>query len=137
MPRLFRGMKADASGRPAIGPSARTLGVRPGIDVPAVGPNDAISPGQEGLSVTPDDPMQLPLIRRPSNFGGRGRDPVWMIDETDLGTDLVYRTDPNRAAHGFIEPSRTMTLDDYQQVLAATQSRWVIVVAPGGSADAD
>lgn len=137
MPRLYRGMKADPNGLPAIGPSARTLGVRPGIDVPAVRPSDSVSPGQDGLSVTPDDPMQLPLIRRPAAFGGTGRDPVWMIDEADLGTDLVYRSDPNRAAHGFIEPSRMMTLDEYQRALAATQPRWGIVAAPGGSAGGD
>jgi hypothetical protein len=137
MPKLFRGMKADPNGLPAIGPSSRTLGVRPGIDVPAAGPGDVVLPGQEGMSVAPDDPLLLPIIRRPPGFGGTGRDPVWMIDEADLGADLVYRPDPNRAGHGFVEPSRPMTLDEYQHALAATQPHWVMVTSPGGSTDGD
>jgi len=41
-----------------IWPTARTLGVRPGLeegDVPAVLDADVLEPGQGGLSVTPDD----------------------------------------------------------------------------------
>jgi hypothetical protein len=137
MPKLFRGMKADANGLPAIGPSSRTLGVRPGIDIPANGPAELVSPGQEGMSVAPGDPFLLPIIRRPRGFGGTGRDPVWMIDEAELGSDLKYQADPNNAGHGFVEPSWTMTLDEYQRALAATQPYWVTITAPGGSIDGD
>jgi hypothetical protein len=35
MPTLFRAMKESTAGKPQLGGSARTLGVRLGIDVPA------------------------------------------------------------------------------------------------------
>jgi hypothetical protein len=76
------------------------------------------------MSVSPDDPMSLPYFRRPPDLGGTSRDPVWRIAEADLGSDLGYRADPARAGHGFVEPSRPMTLGDYQQALARTQGAW-------------
>ncbi len=74
MPRLFRAMREDAAGFPETGPSARTLGVRPGIDVAATAPDEMVLPGQGGISVSPDDPMNLPAFRRPPDFQGTGRD---------------------------------------------------------------
>ena len=124
MTELFRGMKEDANGLPQIGQSSRCLGVRPRIDVPAALPADPVHPGQGGMSVSPDDPMSLPYFRRPPDLGGTSRDPVWRMAEADLGRDLLYRADPARAGHGFVEPSRPMTLGEYQQALAQTQSAW-------------
>jgi hypothetical protein len=124
MTSLFRAMKEDSSGLPQLGASARTLGVRPGIDVLANLPSDIVNLGQGGLSVSPDDPMNLPVYRRPVAFQGTGKDPVWMIDEAHLGNDLVYRVDPRTAGHGFIEPAQSMTLDEYQQALEQTQRLW-------------
>jgi hypothetical protein len=124
MARLFRGMKEDADGCPEVGESARTLGVRPGIDVPAKDPGDFVHPGQGGLSVGPDDPLNLPAHRRPPPFGGTGRDPVWVLDAGDLGPDLRYRPDLLRSGHGFVEPVRPMTLGEYQQALARTRRLW-------------
>ena len=49
-----------------------TLGVRPGIDVPALYPLDIVQPGQGGLSVSPDDPLNLPYFRRPPEWQGAG-----------------------------------------------------------------
>jgi hypothetical protein len=120
MTELFRGMKENANGLPEVAESSRCLGVRPGIDVPA----DPVRPGQGGMSVSPDDPMSLPYFRRPPELGGTSRDPVWRIAQADLGCDLLYRPDPARAGHGFVEPSRTMTLGEYQRALAQTQSGW-------------
>src|SRR5439155_16024983 len=54
----------------------------------------------------------------------RSKDPVWRILETDLGTDLQYRPDPARPGHGFVEPNWSMTLAEYQRVLAQTQRQW-------------
>jgi hypothetical protein len=127
MAQLFRGMKEDARSRPEIGAGARTLSVRPGIDVSAQNADEMVGPGEEeGLSVTQDDPMNLPVHRRPPAFQGQGRDPVWGIDEADLGPDLRYHPEakPKRPGHGFVEPARPMTLEAYQQALARTQSRW-------------
>jgi len=124
MPNLFRGMKENANGYPKIGASARTLGVRPGSDLPALNPDDLVQPGQGGLSVSPDDPMNLPRHRRPPDFEGVGKDPVWGITDGDLGDDLAYRPDPTQSGHGFVEPARPMTLNEYQNALAQTQYRW-------------
>ena len=119
---LFRGMRADGE-YPAIGPTARTLGVRAGIDIPVVA--DSVDPGQGGLSVAPDDALRLPRFRRPREIGGTGKDPVFSIDLDFLGSDLVYRPDPaDPEVHGFIEPARRMTFDEYQRALTATRAAW-------------
>jgi hypothetical protein len=124
MSELFRGMREDASSLPEIGASSRCLGVRPGFDVPATLPGDVVPAGQGGMSVSPDDLMSLPYFRRPASLGGTSRDPVWHLRETDLGPDLQYRPDPTHAGHGFLEPSRSMTLAECQQPLAQTQPLW-------------
>lgn len=124
MARLFRAMKESADGFVEIGESARALGIRPGIDVPVSKPEEMIQPGQGGLSVSPDDPMNLPAFRRPPEFQGVGKDPVWMITEAELGPDLRYRPDPASADHCFIEPARAMTLGDCQLALARTRALW-------------
>jgi hypothetical protein len=124
MRQLFRAMKEDAHGMPQLGASARNLGVRPGIDVPATNPADIVQSGQGGLSVSPDNPMNLPPYRRPPVFHGTGKDPVWMIHQAELGSDLTFRADPRNADHGFIEPNQPMTLDEYQRAVQQTQPLW-------------
>jgi hypothetical protein len=123
---LFRSMKEDADGAPAVGASGRLLGVRPGNaatpDVLAAASTDLVGPGQGGMSVAPGDPLYLQRHRRPPSLGGTGQDPVWCIEEDDLGPDLIFRQD--RVTHGVIEASRTMTLQELQDALAATRSRW-------------
>lgn len=39
-----------------------------------------------------------------------------------LGPELAFIQD--KATHGLIEPSRSMTLDELQKALAATQADW-------------
>jgi hypothetical protein len=140
MPLLFRAMRETGSGLPEIGPSARALGVRPGLDVPAIKSDDLVLPVQGGMSVSPDQPGNLPYYRRPPRFQGVGRDPVWSIDESELGPDLIYRTDPTQTGHGFVEPARPMTLDLFQNALALTQNLWRKLVSwpdQGSQSDAD
>jgi hypothetical protein len=124
MLRLYRSMREDQQGLPVVAPNARSLGVRPGKDVSAVQPGDMVFPDQGGLSVSPDDPTNLPYYRRPPALQGTGQDPVWAIDLNQLGPDLVYRPDPASTKHGFIEPARPMSLDAYQQALGATGPLW-------------
>jgi hypothetical protein len=124
MTRLFRAMRKDANGFPEVGPNARALGVRPGVDIPAILPDELVQPGQGGLSVSPDDPLNLPYFRRPAGFQGTGKDPVWAIDSDRLGPDLCFRSDSGRPDHGFIEPIRTMTLDEYHSALFLTKKSW-------------
>lgn len=117
-------MREDKNGLPDVGPNARSLGVRPGTDVLAALPQEIVQPGFGGLSVSPHNAANLPYFRLPQQLGGKGKDPVWLIDSNILGQDLTYRPDPNSATHGFIEPSRPMTLGDFQKSLAATKSLW-------------
>ena len=124
MVRLYRSMKEDGQGFPVVAPNARSLGVRPGKDVAAILAGDLVQPLQGGLSVSTDDPMNLPYYRRPPVLRGTGQDPVWEIESNQLGPDLDYRPDPAGAGHGFIEPARGLTLDEYQQALSATKPMW-------------
>ena len=124
MALLFRAMKEETQGLPAIGPTARTIGIRPGLDVPATNAADIVSPGDEGMSVSPDDPHGLPYFRRPPKFQGTGVDPVWMLDERDLPAGLCFRPDPGNPKHGFVEPAHPMPLQDFQRLLADTQRSW-------------
>jgi hypothetical protein len=117
-------MREAAGGTPEIGASARSLGIRPGIDVTASSANDIVQPGTGGLSVSPDDPMNLPHFRRPAKWQGTGKDPVWTIDDNALSPELCYRPDPARAGHGFIEPAHSMTLDEFEQAIARTCRDW-------------
>jgi hypothetical protein len=106
MPVLFRAMREDGNGNPEIGPNARCLGVRPGIDVPAKVGRNVVHPGQGGMSVSPDDPMKLPYFCRPPGFQGTGKDRSGCWIAINLGwtcpigrTPLMQTTDlSNRRA---------------------------------------
>jgi hypothetical protein len=124
MVRLYRAMQEDSCGFPMLGASARSLGVRPGRDVSANLPGELVQAQTGGLSVSPDDPTNLPYYRRPPRWQGTGKDDVWEIESSQLGPELVYRANPNSPARGFIEPAQTMTLDEYQKALGATQRLW-------------
>ncbi len=117
---LYRAMR-EQNGMPEIGPSARSLGVRPNVDIPVE--NGMVKPGTGGMSVAPYSPLNLPRHRRPPEYGGIGKDPVWEISLEQL-TDrrLIYHQDS--PTHGMIEPAMEMTLEDYEQALAETESSW-------------
>lgn len=126
--KLFRAMREAADGLPEVGTAANHLGVRPGgtrhSDVGAIDARDPVAPGGGGLSTVPDDPRHLIRFHRPPSLGGSGKNPVWAIDADDLGPDLIVRMDT--PSHALVEPSRAMTLQSYQQALAATRGRWVL-----------
>jgi hypothetical protein len=82
------------------------------------------------MSVSPDDPMNLPQHRCPPEFGGTGKDPVWSIGEENLGEVLVYRPDADDSAHGFVEPVEIMMLENFRSALAATAPHWNRLEAP-------
>lgn len=125
---LFRAMKETSDGLPEIGPTARTLGVRPAgslvtsPDVLVVTPSNIIAPGEGGMSAAPENPNHLQRHRRPASLGGIGLDPVWKIASENLGPDLQFRQDT--ATHGIIEPKRPMTLQEFQEALAETKHKW-------------
>jgi hypothetical protein len=124
MPLLYRAMEEDGEGHPRTGQTARTLGVRPGIDIP-VDDDYEVEPFTGGMSVTPDSPEGLPYFRLPPSHGGSGKDPLWVIDSNEFVEGLIYRPDdagPER--HGFVEPGQRMRLDDFEDLLESTRDSW-------------
>ena len=120
---VYRTMRARGL-VPEVGASGRTLGARPGYDVPA----DTVVPGPRGLSVSPGSPSVLPDGLRPRELGGMGKDPVWALDVRELPLGLKYVPDPrNPTRHGFIAPSIAMPFDTYQSLLHSTAPSWVRV----------
>ena len=67
----------------------------------------------------------LPPHRRPSEHGGTGKDPIWVLSVADLADELVYREDPLMpGVHGFVEPMLPTTLDAYESALLRTRQAW-------------
>ena len=117
---LYRAMREDPAGGPVVGPTARTLGVRPHVDIPVV--VGQVQPNTGGMSVALGRPENLHPLRRPPRYGCSGKDPVWGLHTDQLGADLQFRQDS--ATHGLIEPARAMSLDDFQRHLENTKSLW-------------
>jgi len=113
-------MREDAVGGPMVGPTARSLGVRPSVDIPVV--VGLVYPDTGGLSVAPDRPENLHPLRRPPILGGSGKDPVWWIGTDHLGDNLRFRQDS--PTHGVVEPARAMALDEFQKALEHTKPAW-------------
>jgi hypothetical protein len=129
---LFRSMKSGGE-HPALGPTTRQLGLRTNAGEESditIDDNGLVHPGNEGLSVTPDDPMRLKPYRRPEVWGGKKScPPVWCIRIDRLGSDLAYREDPrNPENHGFIVPAYDMPFDQYKSAIEATRELWEIVL---------
>ncbi len=135
---------AEANGKPKVGRSARLLGVRLGIDIDVVEmPKDWLdnqgylrpeterkSTGEpvvvairstKGIS-TSLSIESLPAFRRPTAFGGMGRDPLWQIEDSKISGDLEAVQDS--ATHVSIMPRVTMLLEKYETALASTQNDW-------------
>jgi len=139
----YRGM-AEENGKPKIGRSARLLGVRPTIDINiekvpigyldkqgyllpeakrklhgdliAVAIRDT-----KGMSVSLSI-EGLPAFRKPSQFGGNGKDPLWQIDDSMITGYLQAVQDS--PTHVSIMPRVTMALEKYETALANTQKYW-------------
>jgi hypothetical protein len=135
---------AEENGKPKVGRSARLLGVRLGIDIDVVEmPKDWLndqgylrpeterkSTGElvvvalrstKGMS-TSLSIESLPAFRRPTAFGGMGRDPLWQIEDSQISGDLEAVQDS--ATHVSIMPRVTMLLEKYETALANTQNDW-------------
>jgi hypothetical protein len=125
--RVLRAMKADEDGLPKVGDDARSLGVRLSGRVRDVVADTSglVHPETGGMSVSPPPPENLQSHRRPPEYGGTGRDPVWTFETEDLPGGLIYRPDPGRPEeHGLIEPDRVMSLEGYQRLLHETRGLW-------------
>ena len=128
--RVCRGMIEDADGLPKLGATARTLGIRPSGqfgDIIVTG-GGLVFPGTGGMSVSPWPPENIEKHRRPEEFGGTRKDPVWEMDTEDLPRELRYQPDPEKpSVHGYIAPTRWMSFSEYQRVLHGTRALWVRV----------
>ena len=119
--KLFRLMKVDADGKPLIGTGSMMLGVRPAdpnqpnkrADVLAVTGVDVVKPGDGGLSCY-TDPSAITI--QPKKCG------LYSIEVADLPTELLPQ--PAGVPHYHIEPTRDLTLDQLQQLLADTRDLW-------------
>jgi hypothetical protein len=121
---LLRAMRTTPEVRPVCAPTGRTLGARPHIDIP-VDPSGFVHPGTGGLSVAPEIPTNLPPHRRPPEYGGTGKDPVWGIQEGALGPYLRYVPDAvPTPRHGVVEPAVSMPFEAYQRALEETAPYW-------------
>jgi hypothetical protein len=139
----YRGM-AEQNGKPKIGRSARLLGIRPTIDINIeqvpMGCMDeqgyllpesqrkfdgdlavVVIRDTKGMSVSLSI-EGLPAFRKPSQFGGNGKDPLWQIDDTNIIGDLQAVQDS--PTHVSILPRVTMALEKYETALANTQKYW-------------
>lgn len=132
--QVFRSMRQNDDGSPKCQQSARGLGVRARGDGPidpqatydlVVDHHGLVHPVSGGMSVAPNHPKHLERHRRPAEFRGTGKDPVFVTAARSLGEAVTYRADPERAeTHGFVEPTRTMLLADYRSALALTAKSW-------------
>jgi hypothetical protein len=122
--RLYRSMREGSDGQPERGRTARTLGVRPGVDI-LLAEDGSVAGGQGGMSVAPDSLRNLPAHRRPPEHRGTGKDPIWEFDVDDLGDGLVYREDPLMpGVHGFVEPAARTMFEEYESAVWAMGDAW-------------
>jgi hypothetical protein len=120
-------MRAEVSedwpDRPLLAETASGLGVR-NWEV-QFDEDGMVEPGTGGMSVSPNSVDHLPRFFRPRSYGGTGKLPVWSIEADDLGESLTYRPDPDDPeTHGFVEPLRPMSLEEYRLALAETRDQW-------------
>lgn len=116
-------MKPSEDGSPKLGSSASTLGAR-AIDILADA-DGMVWPETGGMSVTPDDIRKMPYRMKPEAFGGGSRLTAYEIDSEDLGPLLRFRRDPKSPiTHGFVEPARPTTYDEYHEAIQETAASW-------------
>jgi hypothetical protein len=121
---VYRAMRAQGL-LPSLGSDARSLGARPGVDFST----DPVGPGPNGISVSPGSPLNIRAAhRRPPEFGGTGKDPIWALNIRELPIGLKYVPDPkDPTGHGFISPATSMPFATYQSLVQSTAPAWVRV----------
>jgi hypothetical protein len=120
--RAMKGVRPD-NRMPELGASSSTLCIREDRDV-RVAADGIVHPGrQQGMSVTPDDPDDLPVWTRPQIAAGKLF--VFATTTTELlRHGLTYEQDERNPRHGFVVPIAPMKLDNYRGAIWATQSNW-------------
>ncbi len=136
MPAVYRAM-VESNGKPKLGATGRTLGVRKGIDI-TPSPVGMVGPGMGGMSVSPSlrtlPPHRIPrrLADKIPDASGPNQNRIWCLGSGPwngpmLTERLAIRPDPDKPdEHGFVEPAAEMGYDDYCAALEATQDHWII-----------
>lgn len=119
---LYRTM-AENNAVPACRDSASGLGVR--VSDVTFNDDGEVLPGGGGMSVTPDDPRDMPPRLRPEYLGGTGKHPLWRVVDSKLPTTLQFRQDDEN--HGVVEPASPMTLETCRKQLCDTAPLWEAV----------
>ncbi len=120
---LYRAMR-QAGNRPELAPNQ--LGVRTQGTVRDIKlhPNGTVYPDTGGMTVVPDDPMQMQRHHRPASLLGTGRRPVWSISSARIVNPLAIRQDTPK--HWLIEPALPMQLQTFSDALADTAPFWQV-----------
>ena len=132
MTMYFRAMTPDADRLPAVGDSARKLGVRVPQDV-TPDANGTVIPQSGGMSVAPDSMWNLPNHRRPRGLGrgstGPEQDYVYSLASACLEPrGLTSRLDAVAPSlHVLIEPAYRISLHAFKAALADTRPDWSMV----------
>ena len=129
-------MRGAGDGKPEVGASASTLGVR----VPADIQPDAsgmVQPGTNGMSVSPSlailpywmVPIRLRHLRPDAT--GRNSLQVWNMGSgpfvaARVADGLMLRPDPGRPNHGYVEPDGSMMLNVYVEAIQAMRGAWQV-----------
>lgn len=120
----------EDNGRPKLGQTATTLGIRERYDIETdslgmVHPSAFTPGGKNGLSCAPEI-HYLPPFALPIEWGGRHQHTkVWKLRKTDLSQELVSAQDG--PTHVSIGPAQTMSFQQYANAIANTAAMWVKV----------
>jgi hypothetical protein len=125
---VYRAMIEDQDRLPKLARSARALGLRldstpevtADIDVDTAG---FVQRGRGGMSLAIGSPRNLPAHRRPREFGGTGRDPVFMLMQPFWAAVHIHVDNPEEH-HAYMEPIRRCCLEAFELELAATRRYW-------------
>lgn len=118
---IFRPMRPADDGKPTLGRSLSTLGVRPGHDLP-VDADGSVAPETGGMSVTPDRVEDVPPALLPRSLGGEGRHPLFVLAVELIPATLRVRVDNPK--HANVEPSVRCGFEVYELHVQGTRSNW-------------
>jgi hypothetical protein len=137
---MYRAMTRDDDGKPLIGATARSLGVRirpegeAGGDIPVVA--GFVRSGTGGMSVAPEW-WHLPVWRIPKRYDmawlgrvarGKNEDACWHMGDGSFTDGMVserLELIVDEPTHGTVQPSNSMHLDEFQGALAETRDSWI------------
>ena len=132
----------DTRTRPRVGDDANSLGIRVPQDIAVV--DGYVQPGRTGMSVSPSVD-QLPIHRIPKRFvdrqdrfvpTGNNKLICWTMGDgqfvdSAINNRLMLLLEPeNNICHGVVSPAQKMSILEFRNALAETQSSWTIVPWP-------